>query len=171
MPGEVLDESGRLGVGQHAVDLGGENFVLVQLPLIGEFEQLLIRHAAPEEVGEPHRQFVVADRARSRSGGCGVFGPEQELRRDEDGLQGDLHGPFKRLFAVLGDLGEADKAFELAVVDWAAKRSSQERFEVLASRVFVVAVWGGAMSDEGFLQWRQIMGRELWSGDFQSLDN
>ena len=59
---EVGREGGGLGILDHAPDLCLENFrVPLQLALGGQLEQFVVRHAAPEEIGQPIRQRIVVE--------------------------------------------------------------------------------------------------------------
>ncbi len=71
----------------------------MELSLGRQAEELLVRHGAPEEVGEAGRQLVFADRLRPivRPGGACrrarsriELHPEEEVRRDQDSLHGEL---------------------------------------------------------------------------------
>src|SRR5207249_1335314 len=61
----------RLGILQHAADLLLQHCLVVQLVLAGEREQLLVGHAAPQEVAEPRGQLVVRDRLEIGRASCG----------------------------------------------------------------------------------------------------
>ena len=80
-----------------------------QLALRGEVEQLVVGHAAPEEVREPRGQLEVVDRqpagaVRPRSV---ELDPEEELRRDQHRLDGELDAPLEAV-AVLAGPGRRD---------------------------------------------------------------
>ena len=57
---EILDEGRRLWIGKHSLHL--RIHVLAQLAMSGERDQLIVRHRAPEEIGEPAGQLQLADR-------------------------------------------------------------------------------------------------------------
>ena len=63
LAGEVLDQRLRLGVGQHPLDLPLEVVALAQRAAPGQREQLVVGHAAPQEVRQPRGQLVVVERA------------------------------------------------------------------------------------------------------------
>ena len=86
------------GVVEHPDDLPAE--VRPQRPLAGLAEQLVVGHAAPEEVREPAGQLELGQRAvLARLLG---LDQEQELRRGEDRRQGDLDGALEALAPVVG---------------------------------------------------------------------
>src|SRR5262249_986150 len=62
LAGEAVYERRRLRVIEHPPHLRLQ--VGPQLALLGEAEQLVVRHAAPEEVRQPARQLVLVDRIR-----------------------------------------------------------------------------------------------------------
>ena len=90
---EVLGERRRLGVLQHALDLLAERVGLVQFPLLGEREQFLVGHRAPQEVGQPAGQGEVVELA-------GLLAEEQEVRRHQHGLEADAHRLLERVLRV-----------------------------------------------------------------------
>jgi len=53
---------------QEAFNLLLEHRRILQLTLRGEIEEGLVRQAAPDEIGEPRREFVIIQQARSRLG-------------------------------------------------------------------------------------------------------
>ena len=52
LAGEVVDQRGRLGVADHPQRLGLEDRRLAELAGLGEVEELVVRHRAPQEVRE-----------------------------------------------------------------------------------------------------------------------
>jgi hypothetical protein len=84
---EIVDEVGSFRIGHHAPRLLRQHIRPSQLSLVREPRQLLIRHAGPQEVRQPRRQFVIAD---GMSAGCrlGVaLQVEQKIGRDENRLE------------------------------------------------------------------------------------
>ena len=73
---EVLGEGRRLRMLEQALDLLAERVRLAQLLLLGQAEQFLVGHRAPEEVGEPAGQREVVELAR-------FLAQEQEVRRNQ----------------------------------------------------------------------------------------
>jgi len=63
------------------VDLGAEHFGIAQAMLGGECEQLVIGHAAPQEIREARGELEIVQ------AGFGLDA-EQELGRDQDGFDG-----------------------------------------------------------------------------------
>ncbi len=53
LAGEVLVEGVGLRVGQHPVDLHPNLLLVLEEALIGQGEELVVRHARPEEVAQP----------------------------------------------------------------------------------------------------------------------
>ena len=79
---EVVDERVGARVCEHARDLARQAARLRQLARGGDVEQLVVRHAAPEEVRQARRELHVAD-AQTVAPGCAPAGCarcEQELR-------------------------------------------------------------------------------------------
>ena len=88
---EVLGERRRLRVLQHPLDLlRGASSGCAQLALLGEREQFLVGHRAPEEVRQPAGQGEVVELA-------GLLAEEQELRRHQDRLEADAHRLLERV--------------------------------------------------------------------------
>jgi len=77
---KVADHPARLGIPQHAVNLGAELFP--KFPLFRQSEKLRVRHGTPQEIGQARCQgeFVHAG-LRGRIIGIRLdFGAEQEPR-------------------------------------------------------------------------------------------
>ncbi len=85
LAGEVFGEGLGLGTLQHALDLRAEGRRVGQFPLFSEREQFLVRHAAPEKIGEPAGEGEAIELA-------GSLAQEQKLRRHHDRAQRQ-HGP------------------------------------------------------------------------------
>ena len=85
---EVLDEGGRLRVREHPPHLGIE--VASQLSPARQGKQLVVGHAAPEEVRQPRGQFVLVDRVARPGLGAGrvQLDAEQEVGPDQHALRG-----------------------------------------------------------------------------------
>ena len=89
-----------LRVAQHAPHLRGEDRRIAQRAGIGGAPQRGVRHARPQEVGQPRRQFVLGDRVRSsstRGGGTVAFDAEQEIGRDQQRLDADRQPSVERV--------------------------------------------------------------------------
>ena len=75
---------------------------LAQLPLVRRAHQLVVRHARPQEVRQPRRQLVLADRmrpARRRAAAPIALDAEQEVGRDQDRLERDRQAFVERVAA------------------------------------------------------------------------
>ena len=66
LAGEVIHQGPGPGIDEHPTDLAGEHLGRPQLPLAGQAEERVVRHAAPEEVREPGGQLELADRLGPR---------------------------------------------------------------------------------------------------------
>ena len=89
-PAKFSVKAAALGSLQHALDLLAERVRLAQLALLGEGEQFLVGHRAPQEVRQPAGQGEVVELA-------GLLAQEQELRRDQHGLEADAHRLLERV--------------------------------------------------------------------------
>jgi len=63
-PGKVIHQSERLRVAQHPGHLRVHDGGLTESAPVGGAQQFRVRHAAPQKIGEPRGEFVVADRNR-----------------------------------------------------------------------------------------------------------
>src|SRR6185436_1520895 len=90
LAGEVPREPGSPRILEQALDLGAERLGSRELLLLGEREQLVVRHAAPEEVRHPAGQGEVVELP-------GPLAEVEELGRDEDGLEPDAERLFERI--------------------------------------------------------------------------
>ena len=93
LPGKVFDERTRLRILQHPLNLRREYCGLSQRSFIGEFKQLVVGCARPQEIRHSRCQCVLGD--RQNAGCCDGTGflcgfaflyPEQEVGRNEDRL-------------------------------------------------------------------------------------
>ena len=120
MPDEVFREGLRLRVAEQALDLGADR--PPQLPPLRQPQKLLVRHAAPEEVGQAAGQRELVELPRP-------FAQEEKVRRDQDRLQSRPQRPLKRcprgqLRPNAGDVG-----FDLPVRHRPPERAARERAE------------------------------------------
>ncbi len=130
MPGEVLDEGVGLRVGNHALNLGVEHGLVFELAGLGKTEQPLVRDAAPEKEAQPRRQRqgVELVRRAGRQAFRVLLDSEQELRRHEQALDGDLNpGIESRGRRTL--LEEREQGLDIGRVDWATIGAPRERRE------------------------------------------
>src|SRR5207302_8895238 len=58
---KILDKAGDLRILEHSPDLGGDDFRPAQRSLLGGSKQILIRHAAPQKVGEARGQLKISE--------------------------------------------------------------------------------------------------------------
>ena len=86
LPGERIEEALNLRVGDHPVQLRGQPIGGVKFTALRRGEELLIRHRAPEEIGEPAGQLKVIH-LRARLPG-GTFFEIKEATGDQHARQG-----------------------------------------------------------------------------------
>ena len=87
---EVLGERRGSGAFEHPFDLMPEHVRLIQFLPIGEREQFVVRHGAPEEVRKSVRQRVIIQLP-------GAFAEEQEIGRDQHALESGPDRLLKRM--------------------------------------------------------------------------
>ena len=93
---KILREAPGARVCQHAFDLRPQDTGLLELPLLSELQQLLIRNTGPEENRETTGQLQLTDRPRLPGLLRGDFLRQVEkLRRGQDGRQHFHHGIFE----------------------------------------------------------------------------
>ena len=80
----------------------------LSLPLLGEGEQFLVGHRAPQEVRQPAGQGEVVELA-------GLLAEEQELRRDQHGLEADAHRLLERVLLVQLGLDAGEERLDVVV--------------------------------------------------------
>ncbi len=92
LPREVLRERRGPFVGEHARDLRVEHGRRAELALLGQGDELLVRHGAPQEVAQPRRQLDIRHAVRTfRVVRIQVaLDPEEEVGRHQHGLHGQL---------------------------------------------------------------------------------
>ena len=61
MPGEVFGECRSLRITEHPLDLRAQHGGIGEFVLRRECEEFVVRHRAPEAIGEPRRQRVVVE--------------------------------------------------------------------------------------------------------------
>ena len=142
--GEAIGEAAGLGVGEHAANLGAEDRFVVELCLVGELGELGVGHRVPEEVGEPRGELVVAEGVDPFGFGFG-FDEEEEVGRDEDGLEGELERREVGVAAGLGAVEERHEAREFVVGEGAAEGAAGEGGEGLLGG----GAWGESFGGEG----------------------
>ena len=112
LPREVLDEGGRLRVREHPASLGIK--VASQLSPARQGKQLVVGHAAPEEVRQPRGQFVLVDRvARPGLGARRVqLDAEQEVGPDQHPFEGQPDAVLEAITLLLGLIVELEDTFD-----------------------------------------------------------
>ena len=68
LAGEVGGEGAGARIGQHALHLRIEDGGIVQLPLRGQSDQLVVGHGTPQEVAEARGQLEIGNGMRGRIG-------------------------------------------------------------------------------------------------------
>ena len=131
---EVLHERVGPRVVQHPDHLPAQ--VGPQRPLASLAEQLVVGHAAPEEVREPAGQLELGQRAiLPRLLG---LDQEQELRGGQDRRQGDLDGAFEALAPVMGQPEDPEDPLHLLrrhrAVGTPARRTGRSTWRAQSSR-------------------------------------
>ena len=115
-PAKFSTRARDFGILEHPPDLGLEHVGLTQLALAGVVEQLVVGHAAPEEVRQPRGQLPVVDGVRRASLGRLVdLDAEEEVRRREHRLQGELNARLEGVAVLVGRIDEAEEAADLVV--------------------------------------------------------
>ncbi len=94
LSGEVLAQGRRARIRQHPLDLRRQHRRVAQRAAVGGGAQRRVRHAGPQEIGQPRRQFVLgqADAGRCppprrHQARLTALDAEEEVRRDQDRLQ------------------------------------------------------------------------------------
>ena len=64
LPAELFGERVGFGIAQHAPDLCGQHFWIAKRPGVRDPSQFCVRHARPQEVGQPAGQFMLRDGVR-----------------------------------------------------------------------------------------------------------
>ena len=116
----------------------------LQLALLGEGEQLLVGHRAPQEVRQPAGQGEVVEFA-------GLLAEEQEVRRHQHGLEADAHRLLERVLRVQLGLHAGEKRLDVLVGHRPPKGAAHEVAEdalgigqgVLRDDLHAIAVVGG----------------------------
>lgn len=98
---EIVHQVRGFGIVQHSLHLGSANGGIGQLMLSGEPQELIVRHAAPEKVRKPGCELVVIEVVSRDACDVVALDPEQEGRGNENRLQRDADGFFKRVTLLL----------------------------------------------------------------------
>ena len=132
MVSEVADETARLAVGEHAVDLGEVGFFIGESSFVGELAESFVRHGAPEEIREARGDGVIVQFT-------GSLLQIEKIRGAEGGLVGRTHGILEAVFFLNRLVRKGEAALEFRFFDRAAvgglHEISQETGGVL-TRIF-----------------------------------
>ena len=122
----------RAPVPDHAANLGVEHLLVAQLPLVGKLNECLVWKAAPEEVRQPSREFVVAEqlnvvrRSASRFTTRSVVPQYQKVRRHQNRLERQPKRRFEILLLRLSLIEEFGIFFRLVRRYRSMKRTARE---------------------------------------------
>ena len=132
LPREVANETVRLRVVEHPVHLSREDLGVGQAALAGQFEQLGVRHAAPEKIGEPGGQREVVERA--------VLSAVEEKRRcAQDGTKRYANCLDERPAGLEQRAREIGIRGDFGIVHWAAECARREgRDDVDDVRIWIL---------------------------------
>ena len=117
---EVLGERRRLRVLEHPLDLPAQRVRLAQLPLLGQGEQLLVGHRAPQEVRQPAGQGEVVELA-------GLLAEEQEVRRHHHAQQADADRLLERVLLGQLRLDEVDERLDVVVASRVRRKARRAK--------------------------------------------
>ena len=89
LPGEIRDQRFGARIVQHAPHLLVQHGGVLQLALLRQVQQLVVGNAAPQEEGEPRRQFQIADAidAAGRAARRILLDAEEEVGRNQQRAQ------------------------------------------------------------------------------------
>ncbi len=140
LAGEVVGQGAGARVFQHAPHLRLQHAAAAQRALAGQAEQLVVGHAAPEEVRQPAGQLEVVQVAHgARVVGTAIrLNPEEEVRRDEHRLQRQPDAGLEAVAVLLGQLDEAHQAAQLVVAHRPAVGALGEGAQDAAGRLLVL---------------------------------
>ena len=146
--GEVIGQGVGLGVVEHSPDLSFENARLAQRAPVSRLQQRVVRHAAPEKIGEPRGQFVIVQPVRARDAHRITFDAEQEIRRHQHGLQADAHSFFQAVALLLRQRHQFQQGLQLAFGGRPAVRPVRQILHDAARALRIVtARWVAANED------------------------
>ena len=115
LAGEVRGKGGRARVGEHPVDLRFEHRRFGELARLGQRQQRVVRHRAPEEIAdarcELERRHLVHERRIARVGIA--LDAEEEIGRHEQRLDGELYALLRRLTAGHRAIDETRQRIDL----------------------------------------------------------
>ena len=157
LAGEVLGQRRRFGIGQHAASLMRKNPGIMQLVLLCQPKQFVIRNAAPKEEGKPGGQFEIADgidpaRRRARRF---LFEAEDEPGIDEDARQRRFDSMLEAA-GVSALLIKAEQCLKIGIADRTPERlRGERRQDLFGAGGFVI---GSRMTNEDLAAARRITG-------------
>ena len=133
--GKGVCEALRTRIGQETRDLLREHRLVAELALLGEGEQLGIRHRVPEQVGQARRDLPVIERLTR----CVLvaLGDEKEALRVQDGEHPGFHRIAEGLLRIEFALHDAQVVADLLVSDGTAKGALRQRGETDAGLLHI----------------------------------
>ena len=134
LAGEIVGQSFRFRIGQHALHLLFENRRVLQLALAGEIQQLIVGNAAPQEERQARSQFQIVDAIRRAGHGIGRIGleAEQEFGARQNELERRFDAGIEAAVVVAAALVEAEQLLQIAVLERTAISAARQCREDLA---------------------------------------
>ena len=131
---EVLRQGVRPWVAQHPLNLSGEHLGVRQAAIAGQLEQLGIRHAAPEKIGEPGSELIGRDRVnRRRVFRLGIeLDTKEKMRRGERRLEDHPEGVLDGALVVNHSPAKLDETLKLTILKGAPVRPGYKALDGLA---------------------------------------
>jgi hypothetical protein len=105
------------------MDLATQDFGIAEAMGERELEQLIVGHAAPEEIREARGELEIVEVA-------GGLDAKEETRRDEDGFEGELDALVNGIALLAGGLNEMEEAIEFVVGNRPAVSPAREIGEI-----------------------------------------
>ena len=127
LPGEVVRQRRRTGIGEQPLHLGVERRRRAELARLGQPEQLVVRHRAPQEITQPRRQLEIGNLMDLRRVRRIVLYAKQKMRRHQHRLNRQLNSLLGALPLGLRHRGEFHERRDVALRDRPPVRSPRER--------------------------------------------
>ena len=131
---EVLRQGVRPWVAQHPLNLGGEHLGVRQAAIAGQLEKLVIRHTAPDKIGQPAGELKGRDRV-NRPGvvRLGVeLDTKEKIRRRERRLEDHPEGVLDGALVVNHSPAKLDETLKLTILKGAPVRPGYKALDGLA---------------------------------------
>ena len=127
LPGEIGHEGVRTAILQHPANLPFEHRRIAQPAAGRKVQQVVVRNAAPQEEGEPRRQFDIADAVDGTRCGLGrvLLRAKQELGRGQQRLYGLLNAGLE-VAAFSAGAVELHQRLDVVARDRPSKRPARE---------------------------------------------